>query len=94
VMSISHAHYTGQQHYYDEARDPEFEIRRPRGCGRVYQFLIGHKFRTGLAVLGLDVEGRTVLEVCCGSGLMTEALARRGARVTCAPWPPGAPICF
>jgi SAM-dependent methyltransferase len=33
-------------------------------------------------VLELNLAGRTVLEVCCGSGLMTEALARRGARVT------------
>ena len=81
-MSASHAHYAGQQHYYDEATDPEFEIRRPRGCGRVYEFLIAHKFRTGLAVLGLDLAGRTVLELCCGSGLMSEALARRGAILT------------
>ena len=77
-----HHHHAAQQHYYDEATDPEFEIRRPRGCGRIYQYLIEHKFRTGMSVLGLDVAGLTVLEVCCGSGLMTEALARRGARVT------------
>ena len=71
-----------QQRYYDDLCDPEFEIRRPRGCGRLYEFLIGHKFQTGLAVLELDLAGRTVLEVCCGSGLMTEVLARRGAWVT------------
>ena len=75
-------HLAHQQHYHDEALDSEFEIRRPRGCGRLYEFLIGHKFRTGRAVLGLDLRGRTVLEVCCGSGLMTEDLARAGARVT------------
>jgi ubiquinone/menaquinone biosynthesis C-methylase UbiE len=84
MMRQSHlqSHYANQRHYYDEACDPEFEITRPRGCGRIYEFLIEHKFRTGLAVLALDVAGRTVLEVCCGSALMTEALARRGARVT------------
>ena len=81
-MSGHHAHYAGQQHYYDEASDPEFEIRRPHGCGRIYEYLIGHKFETGIAVLGLDLAGRTLLEVCCGSGLMTETLARRGAHVT------------
>lgn len=81
-MSAPGTHLAHQQHYYDEACDPEFEIRRPRECGRVYEFLIGEKFRAGLAVLGLDVRRRTVLEVCCGSGLMTEVLARRGARVT------------
>jgi 2-polyprenyl-3-methyl-5-hydroxy-6-metoxy-1,4-benzoquinol methylase len=77
-----HNHHAAQQHYYDEATNPEFEIRRPRGCGKIYEYLIEHKFRTGMSVLGLDVTGLTVLEVCCGSGLMTEALARRGARVT------------
>ena len=81
-MSAHHAHYAHQQHYFDEASNPEFEIRRPHGCGRVYEFLIGHKFATGLAVLGLDLTDRTVLEVCCGSGLLTETLARRGAHVT------------
>lgn len=81
-QSVLDPHYAHQQHYYDEARDPEFEIRRPRGCGRIYEFLIEHKFRTGMAVLRLDMAGRKVLEVCCGSGLMTEALARRGARMT------------
>ncbi|MEE9143231.1 MAG: hypothetical protein V3U06_00490, partial [Candidatus Binatia bacterium] len=55
-----------QRHYYDEVCDPEFEITRPHGCGRLYQFLISHKFQVGLEVLELDLAGRTVLEVCCG----------------------------
>jgi 2-polyprenyl-3-methyl-5-hydroxy-6-metoxy-1,4-benzoquinol methylase len=71
-----------QRHYYDEACDPEFEITRPHGCGRLYQFLLAHKFHTGLAVLGLELAGKTVLEVCCGSGMLAEELARRGAQVT------------
>jgi 2-polyprenyl-3-methyl-5-hydroxy-6-metoxy-1,4-benzoquinol methylase len=71
-----------QRHYYDEACDPEFEITRPHRCGKLYQFLLAHKFHTGLDLLGLDLTGKTVLEVCCGSGLMAEALASRGARVT------------
>jgi SAM-dependent methyltransferase len=71
-----------QREYYDEACDSEFEITRPHGCGRLYQFLLAHKFRTGFAVLGLELAGQTVLEVCCGSGMMAEELARRGARVT------------
>jgi 2-polyprenyl-3-methyl-5-hydroxy-6-metoxy-1,4-benzoquinol methylase len=81
-MSAPAHHLAHQQHYHDEALDPEFETRRPHGCGRLYEFLIRHKFRTGMAVLGLDVSGCSVLEVCCGSGLMTEDLARLGARVT------------
>jgi 2-polyprenyl-3-methyl-5-hydroxy-6-metoxy-1,4-benzoquinol methylase len=71
-----------QRHYYDEACDPEFEITRLHDCGRLYQFLLAHKFRTGLAVLGLELAGKTVLEVCCGSGMLAEELARRGAQVT------------
>ena len=73
---------TDQGRYYDEACDQEFEISRPHACGRLYQFLIQHKFWAGLKVLGLDLAGKTALEVCCGSGMMTEHLARLGARVT------------
>lgn len=71
-----------QRHFYDEECDPEFEIERPHGCGRLYDFLIQHKFRTGLAVLGVDIAGMSVLEVCCGSGMMAEKFARAGAVVT------------
>jgi SAM-dependent methyltransferase len=73
---------TNQRHYYDEACDQEFEITRPHSCGRLYQFLIMHKFLTGLDVLGLDLAGQSVLEVCCGSGMLAEELASRGAHVT------------
>jgi ubiquinone/menaquinone biosynthesis C-methylase UbiE len=44
--------------------------------------LIEHKFRTGLRVLGLEVSERSVLEVCCGSGMMSEKFARAGGAVT------------
>jgi SAM-dependent methyltransferase len=71
-----------QQRYYDEACDREFEITRPHGAGRLYEFLISHKVGTGFAVLGLDLIGRTALEVCCGSGMVAEYLTKRGARVT------------
>jgi len=71
-----------QLSFYGEECDPEFEISRPHGCGRLYEFLIEHKFRTGLRVLGLEMSGRSVLEVCCGSGMMAEKFARAGAAVT------------
>ena len=71
-----------QRRFFDENCDPEFEIMRPHGCGRLYEFMIENKFRTGLAVLGLDISGMSVLEVCCGSGMMAEKFARAGARVT------------
>jgi 2-polyprenyl-3-methyl-5-hydroxy-6-metoxy-1,4-benzoquinol methylase len=68
--------------FYHEECDPEFEIARPHGCGRLYQFLIELKFRAGLRTLGLELAGHSVLEVCCGSGMMAEKLARTGAEVT------------
>lgn len=87
VLATTEASYhlptqASQRHYYDEACDPEFEIIRPHGCGRVYHFMISHKVQTGLDLLRFDVAGKTVLEVCCGSGMMAEDLAGRGARVT------------
>jgi len=40
-----------QRRFYEEECDPEFEIARPHNCGRLYQFLLEHKFRTGLNML-------------------------------------------
>jgi SAM-dependent methyltransferase len=68
--------------FYEEECDPEFEIARPHGCGRLYDFLIDYKFREGLRVLGLPVAGCSLLEVCCGSGMMAEKFALAGAAVT------------
>jgi SAM-dependent methyltransferase len=71
-----------QRAFYDEECDPEFEIARPHDCGQLYGFLIEHKFRVGLRTLGLALGGRSVLEVCCGSGMMAEKFACAGASVT------------
>jgi ubiquinone/menaquinone biosynthesis C-methylase UbiE len=71
-----------QSHFYEEECDPEFEIRRPRDCGRLYEFLIQEKFGSGLRILGLPLTGATVLEVCSGSGMMAEKFARAGAITT------------
>ena len=48
---------SSQRHYYDEACDPEFETTRPHTCGRLYQFLITHKFQTGSMRSGLISQG-------------------------------------
>jgi 2-polyprenyl-3-methyl-5-hydroxy-6-metoxy-1,4-benzoquinol methylase len=71
-----------QLSFYRDECEPEFEISRPQGCGRLYEFLIEHKFRTGLRLLDLDIGGRSLLEVCCGSGMMAEKFASAGALVT------------
>ncbi len=82
VRASSTGAWSLQQRFYEEECDSDFEIARPHNCGRLYQFLIEHKFRTGLHVLGLDLAGCSVLEVCCGSGMMSEKFARAGATVT------------
>jgi SAM-dependent methyltransferase len=79
-----------QQHFYEEECDPEFEIARPHNCGRLYQFMIEQKLRIGLKVLGLQLAGRSMLEVCCGSGMMTEKFARAGANITAIDFSPAA----
>lgn len=71
-----------QLRFYEEKCDREFEIDRPHNCGRLYQFLIEYKFQTAIEMLALDLNGCSVLEVCCGSGMMAEKFARSGARVT------------
>lgn len=71
-----------QRHFYEEECNSEFEIKRPRECGRLYEFLIQEKFAVGIRTLGLPIAGATVLEVCGGSGMMAEKFARAGAIVT------------
>jgi len=79
-----------QRRFYEEECDREFEIGRPHNCGRLYQFLMEHKLRTGLNMLELELGGRSVLEVCCGSGMMSEKFARAGAVVTASDFSPAA----
>jgi SAM-dependent methyltransferase len=79
-----------QRHFYDEECDPEFEIERPHGCGRVYDFLIERKFQDGMRMLATALGGRSVLEVCAGSGMMAEKFVRAGAAVTATDFSPAA----
>jgi len=68
--------------YYAEECDEEFEIERPGNCGLLYSFLIRYKVRSGIALLAEDLAGRSILEVCCGSGMVGEMLAQEGGCVT------------
>ncbi|MBN2311690.1 MAG: methyltransferase domain-containing protein [Candidatus Hydrogenedentes bacterium] len=69
-----------QSGYYDEEVNPEFELNRPHGCGRAYQFLMDYKLSTALARIG-DIRGRSLLSICCGSGMDAEFFANQGAHV-------------
>ncbi len=61
--------------------DKEFEIRRPHNSGRLYNFLIRYKFRKALEVLPFPIKDLSLLDICCGSGMISEFYAKTGAKV-------------
>jgi glycosyltransferase involved in cell wall biosynthesis/uncharacterized protein YbaR (Trm112 family) len=70
-----------QIEHFDAIDDPEFEIERPRGAPRLYDWLLKEKFRRSVRALDLDLRDEVVLTVCGGSGMDAEFLAQAGARV-------------
>lgn len=74
-----------QLDFYREHIDAEEEISRPRCYPRPVQFLLERKFAWVFGELERRMAGalagRTALVVCCGSGMESEILARRGLRV-------------
>lgn len=70
-----------QIRYFGEVGPSEFEVTRPHGCGRLFKFLIDHKFSQAIALAQGALRGATVLDLCCGSGMDTEYLVREGAQV-------------
>lgn len=75
-------HKGSQAEFFDHQVAAEFEITRPHDTPRLYQFLMGEKFRRATAPIGQSLAGMTVLTVCGGSGMDAEFLARAGAQVT------------
>jgi ubiquinone/menaquinone biosynthesis C-methylase UbiE/uncharacterized protein YbaR (Trm112 family) len=74
------AHKKQQARFFNEA-DPEFEITRPHGATAFYRWLLEEKFRRSLSGISRIVTGATALNVCGGSGMDGEFLARHGAQV-------------
>lgn len=74
-----------QLDFYRQQIDQEEEISRPRCYPRPVRFLLQRKFRWVLDQLQTrlpgGLAGRSVLVVCCGSGMESEILARHGLRV-------------
>ena len=70
-----------QKEYYRGSVNTEFEIVRPRGCGRLYTYFMMYKIRMGLRFLPVPLAGESVLNICCGSGMDAEFLAREGGHV-------------
>jgi len=73
-------HKRQQAGYFDREVAEEFETSRPHGTPLAYQWLMAEKFRRSTELLP-SLDGATVLDVCCGSGMDAELLTRRGARV-------------
>ena len=73
---------TSQLNFYREQIDAEEEISRPRCYPRPVRFLLERKFAWVLGELERrlpgGLAGRSMLVVCCGSGMESEILARRG----------------
>lgn len=63
-------------------KDEKFETSRPHNAGRLYNFLINYKFQTALEVLPFSIKGLSVLDICCGSGMISEYYAKKGTKVT------------
>ena len=74
-------HKIGQAAHFDHGVAEAFEIERPHGTPRLYQFFMAEKFRRATAPIRGDLLGIVALTVCGGSGMDAEFLARRGAHV-------------
>jgi len=59
----------------------EFEISRPHNAGRLYNWLLKYKFKSAVNTLPFALEGKSVLDVCCGSGMFSEFYAGAGASI-------------
>lgn len=81
-MTIHTTDKAEQADYYDHnVADLEFEINRPHGQSRLYQYLMDFKFARVARQVSMPLRGAKVLDICCGSGMDAEYLARAGARV-------------
>jgi SAM-dependent methyltransferase/uncharacterized protein YbaR (Trm112 family) len=76
-----HDHAEMQARWFDLSDREEFEIERPAGAPALYGWLLREKLRRGLGPVAADLEGRTAVAVCGGSGMDAEFLADHGARV-------------
>ena len=71
-----------QKAYFDQKGMSDFEITRPHGTGRLYEFLVDYKMRTMAQLVDESLDAAKVLNICCGSGMEAQYFANYGARVT------------
>jgi SAM-dependent methyltransferase len=83
VSAMADAHKQAQAAYTDRV-DTEFEVTRPHGTPRLYQWLLAEKYRRSVSAIEDTLEGARILTVCGGSGMDAEFLARAGGSVVSA----------
>ncbi len=73
-----------QAHFFDYNADEEFEISRPHGTSRLYEWCIQRKFARSIDGLEKNLRPEAVvLAVCGGSGMDAEFIASSGSSVIC-----------
>ncbi len=77
----AHGHKAAQAAHFDRPGKEAFEIDRPHGTPRLYQFLLAEKVRRAVGPIRPHLVGASALTVCGGSGMDAEFLARAGATV-------------
>lgn len=70
-----------QKNYFNQKDFSEFEITRPHGSGKLYEFLLCFKIKFMARMVGQSLVGSNLLNVCCGSGLEAEYFAKLGSKV-------------
>ena len=86
------SHKVDQAAHFDSGVAEAFEIKRPHGTPRLYQFFMAEKFRRATDPIRVELDGIVALTVCGGSGMDAEFLARRGRALSpaiCRPGPHG-----
>jgi SAM-dependent methyltransferase len=67
-----------QREYFDSGLDAEYEIERPTAGGPFYNFLVRTKFqRAFCSDLPGTLASGPILDACCGSGILSEYLAKK-----------------
>ncbi len=75
------AHKGRQAAHFDREMAADFEMTRPHGAPRLYEWLLREKFRRAVAPLETTLAGAATMVVCGGSGMDAEFLHERGSSV-------------
>ena len=82
TLSNVHKLKLRQKAYFNQKGLSDFEVTRPHETGKLYEFLVDYKMRTMAQLVDESLNGRKLLDICCGSGMEAEDFTNLGARVT------------